>query len=201
LIAFDPGLLCPRSALRIGVTMVVSLALLAALTRVVGQSVTVAMLGMMVSSMMAFISTIAGRQQQVITALLMLLLALGAATLGTLLVPSPLLGIPGFIVILFIAVYLRRFGPRGMLLGMTAYQVYFTLVTFGTLQPTSITFAQLPWLLVTLVIGILCGFVINVFLLRDRPECILRNMSRALNIRICALIDALLAALENASRQ
>jgi hypothetical protein len=119
-IAFDPGLLRLRSALRILVTMVVSLALLAALTHIFGQPITVAMLGMMVSSMMTFISTIPGRRQQWITAPLLLLLALGAATLGTLLVPYQVLGILGFIAILFIAVYLRRFGQQGMLLGMTA---------------------------------------------------------------------------------
>lgn len=190
LIAFDPGLLRLRSAIRILVTVVVSLVLLVALTRMIGQSVTVAMLGMWVSSMMAGISTIAGRRQQWLTTLLVLLLALGAATLGTLLVPYDLLGM-GFIAILFIAVYLRRFGQRGMLLGMTACQVYFLLVTFGTLRPASITFAQLPWLIIALVIGILCGFVINVYFLRERPERTLRTMARALLIRICTLIDVL----------
>ena len=75
---------------------------------------------------------------------------------------------------------------------MTAYQVYFTLITFGALQPASITFAQLPWLLITIVVGILCGLVINVYLLRDPPPVrLLRTLSRALLIRICALIDGL----------
>jgi hypothetical protein len=142
--------------------------------------------------LMAFISMIPGRRQQWITALLVLLLALGAATLGTLLVPYQLLGILGLIAILFVAVYLRRFGSQGMLLGMTAYQVYFTLITFGALQPASTTFAELPWLLITIVVGILCGFVINVYLLRDPPPVrLLRTLSRALLIRICALIDVL----------
>jgi len=81
---------------------------------------------------------------------------------------------------------------------MTAYQVYFTLITFGALQPASITFAQLPWLLITIVVGILCGFVINVYLLRDPPPVrLLRTLSRALLIRICALIDVLRAGLES----
>ena len=103
-----------------------------------------------------------------------------------------------WLLILFVAVYLRRFGSQGMLLGMTAYQVYFTLITFGVLQPASITFAQLPWLLITIVVGILCGFVINVYLLRDPPPvCLLRTLSRALLIRICALIDVLRAGLES----
>ena len=89
-----------------------------------------------------------------------------------------------------------------MLLGMTAYQVYFTLITFGALQPASITFAQLPWLLITIVVGILCGFVINVYLLRDPPPVrLLRTLSRALLIRILiriyALIDVLRAGLES----
>ena len=81
---------------------------------------------------------------------------------------------------------------------MTAYQVYFTLITFGALQPASITFAQLPWLLITIVVGILCGFVINVYLLRDPPPVrLLRTLSRALLICICALIDVLRAGLES----
>lgn len=198
LMAFDPGLLRLRSALRILVTMLVSLGILAVLTHIVGQAVTVAMLGTLVSTVMAFISMIPGRRQQWITALLVLLLALGAATLGTLLVPYQLLGILGLIAILFVAVYLRRFGSPGMLLGMTPYQVYFTLITFGALQPASITFAQLPWLLITIVVGILCGFVINVYLLRDPPPVrLLRTLSRALLIRICALMDVLRAGMES----
>ena len=197
LMAFDPGLLRLRSALRILVTMVVSLGILAVLTHLFGQAVTVAILGTLVSSVMASINTIPGRRQQWITAGLSLLLALGAATLGTLLVPSLLLGILGWIAILFIAVYLRRFGPQGMLLGMTAFQVYFILVTFGALRPASITFAQLPWLLMTIGVGSLCGFIITVYLLPDQPpERLLWALSRALLIRIGSLIDVLRTGLE-----
>ena len=57
-----------------------------------------------------------------------------------------------FVVVVFIAVYVRRFGPRGTALGMVTFMAYFFSLYLQA------KFAELPWLIGATVVGTLCSY-------------------------------------------
>ena len=85
--------------------------------------------------------------------------------------------------VVFVAVYVRRFGARGSALGMVAFMAYFfTLYLRAGLS-------ELPWLIVAVVVGTVCTFVMSSYVLPDQPERVLRSTIRALRARMAIVID------------
>ena len=104
-------------------------------------------------------------------------------TAAALLAPHPLVADVVFVGVVFVAVYARRFGPRGRALGMVAFMSYFfTLYLRAKLS-------ELPWLIGAVLVGTLCSFVRSAFVLPDRPESVLRDNIRALRARMAIVVD------------
>lgn len=172
LIASDPGLLRFQMAATTTVTLVVSLGVLYAITKAFDEPITVALLGVVIAMLSSAAVNDPDPRQQRIAMLSMPLPAAAAVTLGALLAPHKVVGDVVFVAIMFTAVYIRRFGSRGMALGMVAFISYFFSLFLGA------TVSMLPWLIIALVIGTACSFVMRTYVLRDHPERTLRRTLR-----------------------
>jgi uncharacterized membrane protein YccC len=179
----DPGLLRLRMATRTTGALATALLVLFLLTKATGQPLTVALLGALITMMSArSVNEPDPRQQRITMALLPLPTAL-AITAAALVAPHPIVGDVLFVVVVFVAAYARRFGQRGIALGMVTFMSYFFSLYLQA------KFSELPWLIGATVVGTLCSFIWSTFILPDRPESVLRQNIRSLRARMAIVVD------------
>lgn len=182
-IGSDPGLLRLRMATRTTAALGCSLLVLYLLTMATGQPLTVALIGVVITMIAArSVDHPDSRQQQITMALLPVPAAL-SISVAALLAPHLIAAEVAFVVIVFAAVYVRRFGPRGRALGMVAFMAYF----FSLYLRAGV--AQLPWMIGAVLVGTLCTFVMSTYVLPDRPESVLRATIRSLRARMAIVVD------------
>jgi uncharacterized membrane protein YccC len=179
----DPGLLRLRMATRTTAALGTSLLVLFLLTKATGQPLTVALLGAVITMISARSVNEPDPRRQRITMALMPLPAAVSITAAALVTPHPVIGDILFVVVVFIAVYVRRFGPRGTALGMVTFMAYFFSLYLRA------QFAELPWLIGATVIGTLCSYLWNALLMPDRPKSVLRANIRSLRARMAIVVD------------
>ncbi|MFF3019371.1 FUSC family protein [Streptomyces sp. NPDC057939] len=123
--------------------------------------------------------------EQAVTHALSLPVALASATVAVLLKPYPEVSGAVFVVLLFVTVYVRRYGPRGTALGMNAFQMYFVMqfVTFTT--------AELPRLWAAVAVAFGCGAVVRFALLRTTPARSFARLQRSVRTCLADLASAL----------
>ena len=179
----DPGLLRLRMATRTTGALATALLVLFLLTKATGQPLTVALLGALITMVSArSVNEPDPRRQRITMALLPLPTAL-AITAAALVSPHPVIADVLFVVVVFAAAYVRRFGPRGTALGMVTFMSYFFSLYLRA------KFSELPWLIGATLVGTLCSFVWSAFLMPDRPESVLRENIRALRARMAIVVD------------
>jgi uncharacterized membrane protein YccC len=160
-----------------------SLLVLFLLTKATGQPLTVALLGALITMVSArSVNEPDPRRQRISMALLPLPTAL-AITAAALVSPHPVIADALFVVVVFIAVYVRRFGPRGTALGMVTFMSYFFSLYLRA------QFSELPWLIGATVVGTLCSYLWSALIMPDRPESVLRENIRALRARMAIVVD------------
>ncbi|MEU8778058.1 FUSC family protein [Streptomyces sp. NPDC048606] len=126
--------------------------------------------------------------EQAVTHALGLPAALLSATAAVLLAPYPVVSGTFFVALLFVTVYVRRYGPRGTALGMNAFQMYFVM------QFVPLPAAGLPRLWAALAVAFACGAVVRFALLRTSPARSFVRLRRS--VRAClADVTGALAAL------
>src|SRR6201999_4146577 len=171
-----------RMATRTTAALACSLLLLLLLTRATGQPLTVAILGAVITMIAARSVNEPDPHQQRITMALLPLPAALAITAAALLAPHKIAADVAFVLVVFTAVYIRRFDARGRALGMVAFMSYFfTLYLRASLS-------QLPWMIGAVVVGTLCTFVMSAYVLPDRPERVLGATIRALRARMAIVV-------------
>lgn len=182
-IGSDPGLLRLRMATRTTAALGCSLLTLYVLTRATGQPLTVALLGVVITMVASrSVNEPDPRQQRITMALLPVPAAL-AITAAALLAPHKVVSDAAFVVVVFTAAYVRRFGARGRALGMVAFMAYFfTLYLRARLS-------ELPWMIGAVAVGTVCTFLMTAYVLPDRPESVLRDTIRALRARMAIVVD------------
>ncbi|HEY2502925.1 MAG TPA: FUSC family protein, partial [Mycobacterium sp.] len=170
-------------ATRTTAALACSLALLFLLTRATGQPLTVALLGAVITMIAARSVNEADPHRQRVTMALLPLPAASSITVAALLARHPVAGDIVFVMVVFGAVYIRRFGPRGRALGMVGFMAYFlTLYLRASIW-------ELPWMMGAVVVGTVCTYVMSTYVLPDRPERVLRSTIRALRARMAIVID------------
>ncbi|MCV7074983.1 FUSC family protein [Mycobacterium szulgai] len=179
----DPGLLRLRMASRTTAALACSLVALYLLTRATGQPLTVALLGVVITMIAARSVTEPDPRQQRITMALLPLPAALSITAAALLARHQVAADLVFVVIVFVAVYIRRFDARGRALGMVAFMAYF-FTLYLRAGP-----AELPWMIGAVLVGTLCTFVMSTYVLPDRPERVLRATIRSLRARMAIVVD------------
>ncbi len=160
-----------------------SLVALFFLTKAAGQPLTVALLGVVITMIAARSVNEPDPHQQRITMALLPLPAAVSLTAAALLAPHKVAADVGFVIVVFSAVYVRRFGPRGRALGMVAFMAYFFTLYL------SARISELPWMIGAVVVGTLSTYVMSAYVLPDRPEGVLRATIRALRARMAIVVD------------
>ena len=128
LLVFDPGLGRTLLAGRVTVSVAVALAAATLLVRAAGMPSTAAMLAAMAAMqtvLAIFGPTGAPRLRAVAVAWVVACAAIGAALVVT---PSVLARSAGFVVVMAVAVWVRRFAPAGFGLGMMGFNAFFFTV-------------------------------------------------------------------------
>ncbi len=172
------------------VSIVLAVGLAAVLQRLTGEPVTVVIM----AAVLAMIGNIAVNEAVLArlraTTALMLIPAVGAVSLGTLLAPYRVIADTVFVLIMMGGVWVRRFGPRGFSVGMAAVMSYF----FSQFLNTQIS--GLPWLVVAAAIGIGSALLVRGFLLVEKPQNTLARLVRAFRARVHALSFAVAELLD-----
>ncbi len=180
----DPGLVRLRLAGIGTASMVLATAVMAGVRALSGQPVTVELF----AAVVAMISNLAVNEPDVrrtrVTTLLMLAPAVVSLTAGTLLASHRVLADVMFVALTMVAVYIRRFGPRGFALGMAAFMPFFLT------QFLHVTVAQLPWLLLAAATGIGATLLLRGWAFAERPERTLDRLVRAFRAHLHALVES-----------
>ncbi|GGS60165.1 FUSC family protein [Streptomyces cinerochromogenes] len=178
LAASDPGLLRLTAGLRTVAAIALALAVLAALRVPVPQLVA--------GAMAAMVATFAVREKQrgpqAVTLALGLPVALASVSLGTLLNQRVVVGDLFFVVLIFCAVYGRRFGDRGTALGLIGFQIYFLSLFVGAAP------SALPALYGVICVAFACSAAARFALLPQTPAGTLDRLRRAFRARLAQLL-------------
>ena len=181
--AADPGRIRLRSAAATTFSLLLAICAMLAFTRAAGQPVTVAMLGAVVAMQASAAVKDRDQRSRNITTLLLFFPAIGAMALAAVLAPHGKIVDVGFIAVLFAAVWVRRYGPRGNALGMVAFISYFFVMFLRT--PVH----QIPVLAVAVAVGIVSSLLVHVLLFPERPRVEARRLLSALRAASLSTLD------------
>ena len=186
----DPGLGRLRLAGVATAAMVLAVALMSVVRAVTGQPVTVVVF----AAVLAMVSNLSVNEPELgrrrVTTALMVLPAAVATVLGTLLAEHRLVSDTVFVLVMMVAVWIRRYGPRGMALGMAMFMPYF-FTQFLQAKPE-----QLPTLLAAVGVGFGSTLLLRGFVFAEKPEKVLDDLLRAVRAHVHALCLAVIDVLE-----
>ncbi|MFG3103895.1 FUSC family protein [Streptomyces sp. NPDC048182] len=185
--ASDPGLLRLTAGLRTVGAIALALAVLAL---AVGADVTHLVAG----AMAAMVATFAIREKQpgrqAVTLALGLPVALASVSLSALLNSRVVVGDAFFVVLIFCAVYGRRFGDRGTALGLIGFQVYFISLFVG------VKVSALPALWEAVAVAFACSAVVRFAVVPATPAGVLQRLRQAFRARLGQLVSAQIELLD-----
>ncbi|MFJ7333304.1 FUSC family protein [Streptomyces sp. NPDC101110] len=178
--ASDPGLLRLTAGLRTVGAIVLTLAVLSLL----GADVHLLVAG----AMAAMVATFAIREKQLgaqaVTLALGLPVALASVSLGAVLNSRLVVGDAFFVVLIFCAVYGRRFGDRGTALGLIGFQIYFLSLFVGA------TVGTLPELCGAMVLAFCSSALMRFAVVPATPAGVLLRLRLAFRARLAQLVSA-----------
>ncbi|AZM63899.1 MULTISPECIES: FUSC family protein [unclassified Streptomyces] len=186
LAAFDPGLLRLTAGLRTVGAIALTLAVLASL----GFGITRLVAGAMTAMVATFAIRERQRGAQAVTLALGLPVALVSVSLGAVLSERVVVGDAFFVVLIFCAVYGRRFGDRGTALGLIGFQVYFVSLFVGA------SGSELPGLWAALGVAFASSALVRFALVPVTPAGLLERLRQAFRARLGRLVSAQLALLD-----
>ncbi|WP_169796416.1 FUSC family protein [Chondromyces crocatus] len=169
LAASDPDLARLRQAGRATLAAMAATAVLHGVARALGQPTTAALIGVNMAMLGAVIVNDPTPRAQRITTVCMPFVASSALCLGALVSPFAWLRNTALIAIVFGAVLMRRFGPRGTGLGMVGFLSYFFALFFHA-SPT-----QLPLMMTGVFVASGLAYATRFWVLRERPQAVLRR--------------------------
>ena len=122
---------------------------------------------------------------QVLSSLLLPVPMISAITLGLLVGPYRLPSLVFLVVVMTVAVYVRRWGPRGFAWGMVAFNGAF----LGFFLHAQIGLRDVGWLAADLAIGVLASLLVRFAFFRPNPERTLARMRRSWDSRVRRLLS------------
>ncbi|MFF0794096.1 FUSC family protein [Streptomyces spiralis] len=184
--ASDPGLLRLAAGSRTAGSMALTLAVLTALHAPVAHLVA----GAIASMAATFAIREKQRARQAVTLALGLPVALASVSLAALLNRQVVAGDVFFVVLIFCAVYSRRFGDRGNALGLIGFQIYFMSLFIGA------TADSLPGLYGVVAIAFAASALVRFVIVYETPAGILLRLREAFRVRLAQLVSAQLELLD-----
>ncbi|WP_182347718.1 FUSC family protein [Tomitella gaofuii] len=183
----DPGRIRLRDAWATALAVIIAIAAMGAVAESARKGPElVSVAGFMAMQVVTLVSDASLRQRQA-TMALSILPSTAAATFAAVTMPHPAAGDVGIVAIVFVSVWLRRYGPRGSACGIIGFFAYFFTVLTGTKPDT------LPLLLVAIVVGISSALFVRTAVLPERPHMQLRTLLPTLRNTSAALLDAVIA--------
>ncbi|MCF7548998.1 FUSC family protein [Pseudonocardia sp. WMMC193] len=186
----DPGWGRLRFAGVATAAMALAVLLMSGVRALSGQPITVVLF----AAVLAMVSNLSVTEPELgrrrVTTALMVLPAAASTVVGTLLVEHRTVSDVVFVLVMMVAVVVRRFGARGTALGMALFMPYF-FTQFLQARPE-----QLPWLLAAVGVGIGSTLLLRGFVFADDPEKILDRLTVALRAHVHALALAVVDVLE-----
>ncbi|MGA5103860.1 FUSC family protein [Streptomyces cellulosae] len=186
LAASDPGLLRLTAGLRTVGAIALTLAVLAP----TGADLTHLVAGAMTSMVATFAIRERKREAQAVTLAMGLPVALVSVSLGALLSERVVVGDVFSVVLIFCAVYGRRFGDRGLTLGLIGFQMYFVSLFVGA------TAGRLPALWAVITVGFACSALVRFAVVPVTPAGLLARLRQAFRVRLARLVSAQIALLD-----
>lgn len=184
--ASDPGLL----RLTAGLRTVGAIALTLAVLSLLGADVHILVAG----AIAAMVATFAIREKQLgaqaVTLALGLPVALASVSLSAVLNTRVVVGDAFFVVLIFCAVYGRRFGDRGTALGLIGFQVYFLSLFVGATVDT------LPELCGAMAVAFCSSALMRFAVVPATPTGVLLRLRLAFRARLAQLVSAQLELLD-----
>ncbi|WP_206794923.1 FUSC family protein [Amycolatopsis sp. MtRt-6] len=180
LVAADPGLV----RLRLAGSAVLGIVLAVAALLPAHVPLTVTLVGAIAAMMTAFTVTDPTPGGQAVTLVLAFLTGAASITVASLGSALPPLDSVVFVLLIFVAVYAQRFGPRGTALGSIAFFLFF----FPMFLQAHVK--QVPQLLMALGVGVLANAVVRFVLLRHNAEAEFLRVRRAFRARLAAVVRA-----------
>ena len=192
--AADPGDTLLLNATRATLAVVASVLAVVALTHLFagGQQLTtastvvLALVGSMLCTVLVSDATI---RDQKITVLLLFLPMACSVVIATLASPVPWLGDILLLASIFLAYYVRRFGPRFAALGMVAVPSF--LIPLNTQAKAD----QMPWLVIAAGVVVGFAYLFRFVILPPRPAHVLSRSIAAFHIRAAMVLDQLAESL------
>ncbi|MEU1184617.1 FUSC family protein [Streptomyces sp. NPDC005820] len=184
--ASDPGLL----RLAAGLRTVAAISLTLAVLSLLGADVQHLVAGAIAAMVATFAIREKQRPRQAVTLALGLPVALASVSVAALLGTRQVAGDVFFVVLIFCAVYGRRFGDRGTTLGLVGFQVYFLALFVG------VTTDSLAGFCAVIAVAFACSAVARFALVPQTPAGILERLRQAFRARLAQLIDAQLELLD-----
>ncbi|MEU3144709.1 MULTISPECIES: FUSC family protein [unclassified Streptomyces] len=173
-----------------GLRTVGSLALTLAVLALTGAGVTQLVAGAMTAMVATFAIREKQRGAQAVTLAVGLPVALVSVSLAAVLSERAAAGDVFFVVLIYCAVYARRFGDRGTALGLIGFQVYFASLFIGA-SPDG-----LPGIWAALAVAFGCSAVMRFAVVPVVPAGLLARLREAFRARLAQLVTAQLALLD-----
>lgn len=174
LLASDPGnvrlALATRAAASLAVSLAVSALLASALDAQGTAAVVVLVLGAVLTMMTTFTASDPTTRGRVVTQLCLPVAMLAGITLSTLVDRHRALSLALFVVVMFVVVWVRRFGPRAFACGMVAWMGYFIALFL------QLGFPQLPAVVAAVATTTVVLLLVTLVLAPHRPARRLRRM-------------------------
>ncbi len=177
ILASDPGLVRLYLAVRATASVGTALAILIALRGVLHLQLPALLVGIPLGMIGNIGVTDAGHRDQKITTLLLCVPASFSTVAATLAAPNVYLSDALFVMVLFLAVYVRQYGPRYAALATILFISFFFAVMFR--MPPS----GLPWAMLSIVLADLATFCFRFAVFRDNAKLALRNAIAAFRAR------------------
>lgn len=186
LAGIDPGLTRLRLASIAVAAMILAVVVTAVVRTLLAPTEPVTVL--LFAGVLAMVSNLAVNEPDLprrrVTTALMIVPAAASTVAGAFVAPYRIPAAVAFVAVMVLAVWVRRYGPRGFALGMAAFMPFF-FTQFLRVAP-----AQVPWLLVAMVIGIAATLLLRGVVFAERPARTLRRMVTAFRARAHAVVGA-----------
>ncbi len=189
IVAADPAFSRLRFAGRAMLTLLAAGALMAGFSFLV-HKLPIAAFGLTVVN--SFIGSFAVRDPtqkgQMLTRAAIAATSLVSVSLATILSPHPFVADAAFLAVVFVAVYIRKFGMRWFAAGMIAFMSYF----MGDYLKPAI--ADLPWVAFAVVLTLAVSHIVLNYVLKDDRERDFRRAMTTIDRRINLILRELLSA-------